>query len=219
MPSATLCSHFARMLSGRGTIETEASGAYFRIVWWHGLADSEVRRYAAEFWKQANKDPASALFPEAMLQLTDDRWLTEIPSSAEAFFYVVNKRYIDFLIGKLGGGSDGRAFEQLFRSELGRYFVCECKDWKDAADFTSMAKFCRVLDSTKAKFGILFSSSGVSGKGKGTHAELEQIKVFQDRGIVIVVIDHKDIETVAAGTNFIALLRERYESIRLDIRN
>ncbi|MGA7329318.1 MAG: hypothetical protein WBX25_33750 [Rhodomicrobium sp.] len=29
-----------------------------------------------------------------------------------------------------------------FRSELGRYFVCECKDWSRPADFTTMAKFC-----------------------------------------------------------------------------
>ncbi len=33
-----------------------------------------------------------------------------------------------------------------FRSELGRYFVCECKDWSSPADFTAMAKFCRVLE-------------------------------------------------------------------------
>jgi hypothetical protein len=49
-----------------------------------------------------------------------------------------------------------------FRSELGRYFVCECKDWKGPADFASMAKFCRVLDSTKSRFGILFSKNGIS---------------------------------------------------------
>jgi glutaconate CoA-transferase subunit B len=28
-----------------------------------------------------------------------------------------------------------------------------------------MAKFCRVLDSTKSRFGVLFSSSGISGAG------------------------------------------------------
>ena len=68
-----------------------------------------------------------------------------------------------------------------FRSELGRYFVCECKDWDKPADFTTMAKFCRVLDSTKARFGILFSKNGISGDDKNTFAEREQLKVFQDR--------------------------------------
>ncbi len=33
-----------------------------------------------------------------------------------------------------------------FRSELGRYFVCECKDWKKKANFSAFAKYCRVLD-------------------------------------------------------------------------
>jgi hypothetical protein len=38
-------------------------------------------------------------------------------------------------------------FEVDFRSEFGRYFFCECKDWDRPANFTTMAKFCRVLDS------------------------------------------------------------------------
>ncbi len=80
-----------------------------------------------------------------------------------------------------------------------------------------MAKFCRVLDSTKAKFGILFSSSGLSGQGRSKDAEREQLKIFQDRGIIIVVITRADLESVAAGRNLISLLRERYEAVRLDV--
>src|SRR5262245_7312786 len=105
-----------------------------------------------------------------------------------------------------------------FRSELGRYFVCECKDWASPADFTTMAKFCRVLDSTKARFGLLFSSSGITGAGETVFAEREQLKVFHDRGIVIVVLDREDIQAVAGGKNLISLLRDRYEAVRLDIR-
>ena len=104
-----------------------------------------------------------------------------------------------------------------FRSELGRYFVCECKDWDRPADFTTMAKFCRVLDSTKSRFGILFSRSGISGQKQTLYAAREQLKVFQDRGMVIVVIDFKDIERISAGENFINLLRTKYESVRLDL--
>ena len=105
-----------------------------------------------------------------------------------------------------------------FRSELGRYFVCECKDWASPADFTTMAKFCRVLDSTKSRFGLLFSSSGITGGGKTVFAEREQLKVFHDRGIVIVVLDREDVQAVAGGKNLISLLRDRYEAVRLDIR-
>lgn len=105
-----------------------------------------------------------------------------------------------------------------FRSELGRYFVCECKDWAEPANFTAFAKFCRVLDSTKSRFGVLFSRSGISGRGRTAFAEREQLKVFQDRGVVIVVLDLQDIKSVAGGANLITLLRQRYEAVRLDLR-
>ena len=84
-----------------------------------------------------------------------------------------------------------------FRSELGRYFVCECKDlMKNRVNMTMMAKFCRVLDSTKARFGIIFTTQGISGEGKTKDAEREQLKVFQDRGMVIVVVNRNDIEQI-----------------------
>jgi hypothetical protein len=109
-------------------------------------------------------------------------------------------------------------FDVDFRSELGRYFVCECKDWSSPADFTVMAKFCRVLDSTKSKFGVLFSREGISGVSDSAFAAREQLKVFQDRGVVIVVVDRNDLAAVASGANLIQLLREKYEAVRLDLR-
>jgi len=109
-------------------------------------------------------------------------------------------------------------FELDFRSEFGRYFVCECKDWEAPADFTTMAKFCRVLDSIKARFGILFSRSGISGAGTARFAEREQLKVYQDRGVVIVVLNLSDLQAVAKGVNLITLLRRQYETVRLDLR-
>jgi hypothetical protein len=104
-----------------------------------------------------------------------------------------------------------------FRSELGRYFVGECKDWDKPADVRTMAVLCRVLDSIKSHFGILFSRSGISGGGEGKYAELEQIKIFQDRGTVIVVIDKDDLEQLAGGANFVSLLRRKYERVRLNL--
>jgi len=107
-------------------------------------------------------------------------------------------------------------FDIDFRSEFGRYFICECKDWSEPADITAMAKFCRMLDSVKARFGILFSSRGISGSKTTSDAARERLKIFQDRGIVIVVLDRSDLEGIASGTSLIALLRERYEEVRLD---
>jgi hypothetical protein len=109
-------------------------------------------------------------------------------------------------------------FDLDFRSELGRYFVCECKDWQAPADFSTMAKFCRVLDSTKARFGVLFTMNGITGAQRTTDAAREQMKVYQDRGIVIVTIDQADLKAIADGGNLISLLRDRYETVRLDLR-
>jgi hypothetical protein len=106
-----------------------------------------------------------------------------------------------------------------FRAEFGRYFVCECKDWQEPAGTTEFAKFCRVLDSVKAKFGILFSKTGISGRRSGDDATREQLKVFQDRGIIIVVIDESDLNDIGTGRNLISLLRTRYESVRLDLES
>jgi len=113
------------------------------------------------------------------------------------------------------------AFEgpvQDFRSDIGRYVVCECKDWNKPADITAFAKFCRILDSTKCRFGILFSRQGISGAGKTENAEREQLKLFQDRGVVVVVVDEGDLKKVATGANLITMLRGKYEKVRLDLR-
>lgn len=112
------------------------------------------------------------------------------------------------------------AFEGVqtdFRSEVGRYFVCECKDWSKPADFSAFAKFCRVLESAKCRFGILFSKHGITGEGKTQDAEREQVKVFQNAGLALVVVSAEDIQRVTQGANLVTMLREKYERIRLDI--
>jgi hypothetical protein len=104
-----------------------------------------------------------------------------------------------------------------FRSELGRYFLCECKDWDNPADVSVMAKTAYFLDSMKSRFGILFSREGISGDTKKRNAEYEQLKVYANRGIAIVVINSDDLERLANGDNFLSMLRTRYERVRLDI--
>jgi hypothetical protein len=104
-----------------------------------------------------------------------------------------------------------------FLSDVGRYFVCECKDTDKPASYSMIAKFCRVLDSTRSVFGIIFSPKGISGRRQMRFAERERIKVYQDRQIAIVVVDSEDLEYFAAGGSFIGRLRSKYESLRLDL--
>jgi hypothetical protein len=246
----TLCED---AISENGMISPEKTGIYFRLVWFHGVSDRELRRFAHRFNDLAVANPERAKFPEWILQQVDRAWMTELPSPNEAGVYVINPIYVNYLLSGLGKGSGKElellaeyllscmpgcrttrrqrsgstdydivcsveGFEVDFRSELGRYFVCECKDWDSPADFTVMAKFCRVLDSVKSRFGILFAKAGISGQGMTRYAEREQLKVFQDRGIVIVVIDQRDLEHVAAGAHFTQMLREKFEEVRLDLR-
>lgn len=247
----TLCEDAIR---DSGRIPPNTTGTYFRMVWGCGLPDSELKNYAKKSYDLWRKNKDDAMFPEWIVQQFDKNWLTEIPAPNEAGVFVINKRYVQKLMSKLGEKS-GKVLENLadyilscmpgcrtalrqqtfstdldivcsmegfevdFRSELGRYFVCECKDWKKSANFSTVAKFCRVLDSVKAKFGILFSTNGISGKGKNKDAELERLKIFQDRGMVIVVVDKADLKKVAEGDNFINLLRAKYERVRLDLAN
>lgn len=108
-------------------------------------------------------------------------------------------------------------FEVDFRAEFGRYFLCECKDWNKPADFSTIAKFCRVLDSVKARFGVLFSKNGVTGEGQVAYSEREILKYFHESGKVIVVVSQEDFDSVVRGESFVRLLRAKYETVRLDL--
>ena len=241
----TLCED---AVEGQGNVSAEKAGVYFRLVG-RGLPEHELQRYAREVFRHARKSPEDALFPEALLQELDEKWVTELPSPNEAFAYRINPRYVQYLLANLSERT-GKKLELLasylmscmpgcrvktrrrshstdydvicamegidvdFRSEFGRHFVCECKDWSNPVNYSSMAKFCRVLDSTKSRFGIVFSRLGISRAAKR-----EQLKVFQDRGIVIIFISQADLESLAKGNNLVVLLRERYEQVRLDLPN
>jgi hypothetical protein len=239
-------------IRGKGHIDPNTTGVYFRLVWRLGMSNQVLQDYARRCFSLANQNRQDGRRPEWVLQNLGQDWLVEFPTPGEANVYVTSPSYIRGLLSKLGK-TKGVALEILaeylmqsmpgcrtvrraltkstdfdlvcsmegydvdFRSELGRYFVCEGKDWTKPAGFGTIAKFCRVLDSVKAKFGILFSRNGISGAGATIHAEREQLKVFQDRGMVIVAVDEKDLEAVANGDNFVNLLRKKYELVRLDL--
>lgn len=103
-----------------------------------------------------------------------------------------------------------------FRGDLGRFVVCECKDWSSPINFGAVAKFARVLQSAKCRCGILLSRNGVTGRGHTGDAARELIKVYQDTGIAILVLDLDDLNLVVDGANLIQVLRDKYEQVRLD---
>jgi len=245
----TLCED---AINGKGEILSSA-GIYSRLVA-DGLTEASVKAYAKQIFDLSKKRNVGSFFPEAILQILDDNWLTQFPSPQEASFYRINPPYVRHLIEKLPKDKSGKELERLagylmscmpgcrvrplrskstttdydvvcamegvevdFRSDFGRYFLCECKDWKKPANFMTMAKFGRILDSTKARFGILFSNKGLTGENRRRDAEAEQINFFHDTGKVIVVVKLQDLEAIANGENLIALLRNRYEKVRLSL--
>ena len=105
-----------------------------------------------------------------------------------------------------------------FRSELGRYVICECKNWKNRATFSTIAKFSNVIESANCKCGIMFSKNGVTGADKTTDAKREILKIYQRNGINMIVIDKDDINKIINGDNFITVIRNKYENNRFDIR-
>lgn len=103
-----------------------------------------------------------------------------------------------------------------FRTELGRYFVAECKAHRESrTPFDVVAKFARSLAKVKSKFGILFCPQGVTGQFRDTHAQKEQLDLYRDSGIVMVLITEFNLQQVASGRSLINVLRFKYDQIRL----
>src|ERR1039457_3374791 len=103
-----------------------------------------------------------------------------------------------------------------FRSDLGRYFICECKDWASPADVTAILKFSSVLRTRKCQFGIIFSRHGLTGPGNLESAKRELLKL-NEHGVIILIITEADLKEVARGANFFSMLREQYERVHLDL--
>jgi len=183
--------------------------------------------------RELSMPPGRALASEALLYPTNRQYIAELLDKTGDGTGQTLELLADYLLAVMPGCRTYRrkqtystdhdivcsldGVELDFRSELGRYFVCESKDWSRPADFTAFAKFARVLDSTKSRFGILFSRAGITGEERTRDAAREQLKLFQDRGIVVVVVSLNDIKAVIDGYNFITLLREKYERVRLDL--
>lgn len=110
---------------------------------------------------------------------------------------------------------EGPTFD--FRSELGRYFLCECKDWKAPANVTAVIKFGGVLRAANCKFGIIFSKNGITGQEELKNAARELLKIRQQDGITILLLSEAELKEVSEGTNFFSMLRDLYEREHLDL--
>ncbi len=103
-----------------------------------------------------------------------------------------------------------------FRTELGRYLIAECKAHKEKkTPLDVAAKFARALTKVKSKFGILFCPQGITGQFKDENAQKEQLDLFRDSGIVMILLTEENLQHVGNGRNLINILRFKYDQIRL----
>ncbi len=99
-------------ITGKGTVEPESTGVYFRLVRRLGMDDALLRRYAAEAYRLATEHPTEGRYPEWVLQNLDQDWLTELSTPPEANVYIANTHYVKDLLSKLGS-TEGTALEEL----------------------------------------------------------------------------------------------------------
>lgn len=103
-----------------------------------------------------------------------------------------------------------------FRRDLG-YFIVEAKNWNRPADVGVISKLSHMLEIGRCRFGVLCSDRGLSGAKGLTDGTLEQFTAYHAKNQVIIVISRNDLADVAAGGSFHALLRRRYEEVRLHL--
>src|SRR5207244_1278184 len=89
-------------IAGRGTIDPNNSGVYFRLVWHSGMSDTELRRYARAIADFAAKNLDASRYPERILQELDKRWMVEFPGNGESLLYRVNPRYAQYVLDQTG---------------------------------------------------------------------------------------------------------------------
>jgi hypothetical protein len=82
---------------GKGHVSPDG-GAYFNLMMKGGMREEELNAYAKQAFKIQQQAPELGQYPEAILQLLDNMWAKEAPSSAESFNYVLSGQYVDFLL-------------------------------------------------------------------------------------------------------------------------
>lgn len=100
---------------------------------------------------------------------------------------------------------------------LGRYFLVECKNWQDAVGASHLSYFANRVRYGRASFGILFARSGITtGKGTGVDdATFMLHRAYHQDGIVMVVVDQEDLESLAASReSVLQLLLRKHDEVR-----
>ena len=94
----------------------------------------------------------------------------------------------------------------------GTHFICECKS-TESFSTTWLEKLYAILNLHGSTVGIVLSKKRPSklGNGARAHSTIGRVALL---GKTIVTFDLQDVESCAAGTNFLVLLRNRYIEVQ-----
>jgi hypothetical protein len=118
-------------IEGKGAVSLDG-GAYFQLAWIRGMREADLNAYARRVFQIAQQAPQLAQYPEALLQQLDDSWMTEVPSTAELFHYVLSRHYVNFLLGQVDA-TNAAALEDLAEYLISCIAGCRCGKRKQSA--------------------------------------------------------------------------------------
>jgi hypothetical protein len=102
---------------------------------------------------------------------------------------------------------------------LGRYILVECKNWNKKIDSSKVKKFITNVRFARCDTGILITKNEVTGRKSKDSAWYVIRSEYHKDGIIILVITLKDINKIIdEKTNFLDMLKTKYEQVRFDER-
>jgi hypothetical protein len=101
--------------------------------------------------------------------------------------------------------------------EYGRYFLIECKNWKESVGAAQVRDFIGKLRKSRTKLGVILAKNGISGERNGAEAVLEIHTAFHTDGVYVLVISEEDLRAVERGDNFYDILDKKIDNLRFDI--
>ncbi|WP_437494095.1 restriction endonuclease [Sorangium sp. So ce1014] len=101
---------------------------------------------------------------------------------------------------------------------LGRYFLVECKNWKNTVGTHEIAYFANRVRYGRVRFGVLFAREGISGDaedGGGENGRFMIHRAYHQDGIVVAVVTASDLQRICDGTeSTLAMLLRKHDEVR-----
>jgi|GEM_PF-4136786 len=103
---------------------------------------------------------------------------------------------------------------ECFLIDWKTYTIVECKNWSHPLDKQGVNDFIAKIRDSKHNIGIIFSREGITGKEDYRDAQ-GKLLLAANEGIIVIIIDDKDLNSLINGKNVFELLEQKYFERRL----